>query len=174
MRGAYAGLGIPPEQGRAVLLAAAVAGSLDLLYAVVIWSWRGVPAASVMQGVASGLLGEAAFSGGAPSALFGFALHYGMMLVIAGVFVAAFARARLSRARAAAYGIAYGVAVYVVMNWVVLPISNFPDPVRRVSWADLAVHIFFVGAPIGLAAARSGTRTASSASESPIQQGEMQ
>ena len=51
------------------------------------------------------------------------------------------------------FGIAYGVVIYLVMNFVVIPLSAFPlkGPVRLPVLArGLAVHMFLIGLAIAL------------------------
>ncbi len=69
------------------------------------------------------------------------------------------ARARPSlRTRPMAIGAAYGLVVYLVMNFVVIPLSRIgmiPHP-PVVLWAtEVPVHMFLIGVPIALAARRA-------------------
>jgi len=55
-------------------------------------------------------------------------------------------------------GAVYGVAIYVVMNWVVIPLSSIgpkPFPPLIVLITGLLVHMFLIGVPIALAARRA-------------------
>jgi hypothetical protein len=57
-------------------------------------------------------------------------------------------------------GAAYGLAVYAVMNYVVLPLSAFPQragPATLVLALGLLVHVVLVGIPIALCAKYRGT-----------------
>ena len=53
-------------------------------------------------------------------------------------------------------GLAYGAAVHVFMNQIVLPLSrvNFRPPPWHFVAAKLAIHMLFVGLPIAWAVAR--------------------
>ena len=59
------------------------------------------------------------------------------------------------RSQAMACGTVYGILVYLVMNFVVLPLSAFPFhlsyPLPRLLEGFIS-HAFFVGIPIALAA----------------------
>ena len=55
----------------AVLVGGSIAGALDILFAISFAGYNGVPPADLLQTVASGLLGNAAFSGGIPIQLQG-------------------------------------------------------------------------------------------------------
>jgi uncharacterized membrane protein YagU involved in acid resistance len=80
--------------------------------------------------VASGLLGKPAFDGGWPVAALGLALHYGIVIVAAALFFAVARRWAWLHNEPVTAGLAYGVAIYAFMNFVVLPLSAFPFPVR--------------------------------------------
>lgn len=142
----------------AILLGGLIAGTLDITYAIVFSAWRGVPATRLLQTVASGLLGSSAFNGGLPTALLGLALHFFIALSAATIFYVASKGLPMLTRHPFAAGILYGLAIYAVMNLVVLPLSAFP---RKVTFAPLAlvtglfVHAFFIGLPISLAARRA-------------------
>jgi hypothetical protein len=121
-------------------------GSLDLLFAWSYWHMRvGTPFLRVLQSIASGLLGAAAFQGGAAAALLGALLHYLIMLAMVGTYV--FASGRLPRLlrRPWLYGGLYGLVLYAVMNGVVGPLSAVPKSGRPepTSWiaASIVAHV---------------------------------
>ena len=141
---------------RAALWGTAIAGTLDIVYAIVFHGLRsGVTALRILQSVASGLLGAPAYRGGVPTAVLGLCLHFAIMSVIAALFVAASRRLAPLRQHAVAAGAAYGLAVYAVMSYVVLPLSAFPQrgtPATLVVALGLLVHVVLVGIPIALCA----------------------
>jgi hypothetical protein len=60
-----------------VLLGGLVAGTFDITYACTFWYLkRGVLPKRVLQSVASGLLGDASFTGGGRTAALGLVLHF--------------------------------------------------------------------------------------------------
>ena len=146
---------------RAALWGTAIAGTLDIVYAIVFYGLRnGIAAIRILQSVASGLLGAPAYRGGVPTALLGLALHFAIMFVIAVLFVAASKRLAPLRQHALVAGTAYGLAVYAVMNYVVLPLSAFPQrgtPATLVIALGLLVHVVLVGMPIALCAKYRGS-----------------
>ena len=85
-----------------------------------------VPYIVLLQYIASGILGEAAFAGGLGSALLGLLLHLVFSLVIAAVFILAAARLPVLRRNLIVGGLVYGVGVDFVMNFVVTPLSAAP------------------------------------------------
>ena len=138
----------------AVLVGGGIAGALDIAYAISFAAWRGMPPEKLLQLVASGLLGRAAYDGGWPVAWLGLALHFLMSFAAAGVFYAAARRLPVLRAHAVVAGVAFGLAMFAVMNFLVLPLSAFPHPVRFTPLAtgtNLASHLFLFGVPIALA-----------------------
>lgn len=131
-----------------------IAATLDIVYAFVFFGFRGVSAITILQSVASGVLGNESYRRGVLAALLGLALHYFIMLIIAFVFLIAARRLGLLLRRPILCGALFGVIVYCVMNFVVLPLSASPgefrfDPV--VVPAGVLVHMFFIGVPIALA-----------------------
>lgn len=141
--------------GRAILWGGGLAGVLDLIAALVLYGLRGAAPQRILQSIASGLLGRAAFEGGAATAALGTGLHFLIAFTAAAVYVAASRRIPLLVRRPVLCGLAYGVAVYLVMNWVVVPLTIGRGPFRPGLAATLVViHMACVGLPIALAAAR--------------------
>ena len=143
---------------RAVLIGGSIAGALDILFAITYAAINGTPPVKLLQTVASGLLGMAAFDGGLPTAILGLAGHFGMSYLWAALFVAAASRLPQLVAKPAVTGVIFGVLVFFTMRLVVLPLSAFPYPIvfRPLSWGlDLLSHMFFFGLPIALMAAKA-------------------
>jgi uncharacterized membrane protein YagU involved in acid resistance len=141
-----------------LFLAAAVAGSLDLLYAFAFWGAQGVPPVRILQSIASGWLGREAYSVGAPAVVLGALSHYGIVLVMAWT---CYRVARIWPALARRpwlFGPLYGAALYLAMTYVVVPLSaagNGQWPAWQWSQlAHLAAHMVLVGTPCAFAAAR--------------------
>ena len=133
---------------RAIATAWLVAGSLDILSAIVIWLSRGVTLLHGFQGIASGLLGAKSYQGGLATAAFGFAIHFCIALVVVTIFYLASRQLRFLTKKPLVSGVAYGIGVYVVMYWIVLPLV-FPTFRHRLSneLLELAIHIFLIGLP---------------------------
>jgi uncharacterized membrane protein YagU involved in acid resistance len=145
----------------AILVGGGIAGLLDITYAVVYSGWFGTPAQRILQSVASGLLGKAAFDGGMVTAALGLVLHFLMMLLIAAVYYAASTRLGLLTRKAVPMGLLYGVCVFLVMRLVVLPLSAYPFPVHLHPLSPLIPEVIAqscVGLIIALAA-RSARRS---------------
>ena len=139
----------------AVLVGGLIGGALDILFAISFAAYNGISALRLLQSVASGLLGRDAYSGGAPTAALGLALHFAMAIAFAGAFVLASRRLPLLVRRPYLFGGLFGVGVFLFMRFVVLPWSAFPHPVSFKPLAttlDLLSHVFLFGIPIALAA----------------------
>jgi len=138
-------------------LGGGIAGLLDCLYATVLWGFLlGDNPAGVWQSVAAGLLGKASYEGGNATALLGLALHFCIAFVMALVYVLASRRLPVLTARPLLMGVLYGAALYVVMNFVVVPLSaiGFHAPSLKGSMRVIIPHILFVGPAISLITAR--------------------
>jgi hypothetical protein len=150
-----------------LLIGTLIAGSLDLAYAFTrAWLQWEVTPERVLQVIASGLQGRAAFEGGLASAALGASAHYLIMLGIAfGAAVLGGRRIATPR-RAVVGGLLYGVLVFLVMTYVVVPLSRAPlkTPTSLLEvLPDLAAHMLLIGVPLMLAARRALARTWSGA-----------
>jgi hypothetical protein len=143
------------------LIGGGVGGLLDALYATVLWGFIiGDNPAGVWQSVAAGLLGKASYEGGSGTALLGLVLHFFIAFVMALVYVRAARRLRILTQRPILMGIVYGAALYVVMNFVVVPLSaiGFHAPSLKGAIRALIPHVLFVGPAIALAAAKRDSK----------------
>ncbi len=148
-----------PSRGLAltILLATAAAGTLDITDACVYYGiTKGVPPERIFQSVASGLLGKAAYAGGAGTAALGLFLHFSIMAVMVATYVVASVRLPILTRRPVIMGLAYGAATYVVMNYIVLPLSQvgprghfvLPNFIN-----GLLAHLILVGLTLAMIAA---------------------
>jgi hypothetical protein len=103
-----------------VLLSALVAGTIDIGAASLI---SGKPPLTILQFVAGGLMGKAALTGGVQAQVLGMLLQWGMSGLIGAIFVLASLRLPILRRQWIAAGLAYGVGVFAVMNYMVVPLS---------------------------------------------------
>ena len=140
---------------RAILCGTLTVAILDGSYAVIVLSLRGVPASRVFQGIAAGLLGRDAFSGGLATVGLGLALHVLIAFAVVSTYVAVSNRLPVLRVQPFVFGPIYGLLVYMVMNLVVIPLSAAGGGSRS-SWAvlgGLAIHVVGVGLPAAYFAA---------------------
>jgi hypothetical protein len=136
-----------------VLVGGLVAGTLDIVYACTFWAVkRGVPPLRIFQSVAAGLLGKASFDGGAKTAALGLLLHYFIATSMSVTYYLVARRMPALGRRPVLLGAAYGLLLYVIMNYVVLPLSAASPAPKDPLWIGLsvAVHASLIGVPIAL------------------------
>jgi uncharacterized membrane protein YagU involved in acid resistance len=121
---------------------------LDISSAFVIWWQRGVALQRGLQGIAAGLLGTRSFEGGMATAGLGLVLHFFVAFVVVSVFYLANRRMPFLTKQPVVWGVLYGIGVYLVMYWIVLP-SAFSTFRHRLSneLLALAIHICLIGLP---------------------------
>lgn len=145
--------------GLAVVVGGLAAGVFDLLGAFAVFA----PAAPavILRSIAAGLVGPAAArTGGPETTALGLLAHFTVAFGAAAVFVAASRRLPALAHRAWLTGPLYGLAVFLVMNYVVIPwsaIGRYPGAWTASTWLVLAIHLLGVGPPIVLAARRWAT-----------------
>ena len=154
--------GAPPERSafRAIASGGLVAGTFDIGFAILFYGYaRGSDAVRVLQSVASGWLGKAAFDGGAGAVVLGLVTHFAIATGAAAVFYGASRVLPALVHKPVAGGIVFGIGLFAFMNLVVIPLSAAPF---RPSFAPasalpgVAVHMFLIGLPIALCARRFG------------------
>ncbi len=143
------------------LIGGGVGGLLDALYATVLWGFiLGDNPAGVWQSVAAGLLGKTSYEGGSATALLGLALHFFIAFVMALAYVRAARKLPALVQRPVLMGVLYGFALYLVMNFVVVPLSaiGFHAPSPGGAIRALIPHVLFVGPAIALTAAKRDSK----------------
>jgi len=103
------------------LLASVAAGIPD------VWAAAALSRASfgrVLQMIASGVLGDASYTGGSRSMALGLGLQIAMSFVIALIYNIAFSHVTGIRRSPLMFGALYGVVSFIVMNFVVVPLSR--------------------------------------------------
>lgn len=136
-----------------VLAGGLVAGTLDIVYACVFWALEAdVPPRRILQSVASGLLGESSFEGGAATAALGLALHFLIATSMSAAYFLVARRVPVLWRRPVPCGAAYGLLLYGIMNYVVVPLSAARGGPKDPLWIGLsvAVHVLLIGIPIAL------------------------
>ena len=137
---------------RALLLGTLTVGVLDILDAFVFFGIRGVTPIRILQSIAAGILGRAAFQGGVRTAVLGAGLHFFIAFVIVSIYHVASRRLDVLTRHPWICGAAYGVAAYLVMNLIVLPLSAAASGTKsmEVLANGVLIHIAGVGIPTAL------------------------
>jgi hypothetical protein len=137
----------------AIFWAGSVCGVLDISYVLLVYGSVGASPVRIFQGIAGAVLGrDAAFKGGPATAALGLALHFAVAFGVTAVFYLASRRLTVLVKHAALSGVLYGIAVWLAMNLVVLPLTAqakapFPPPGWEII---LFAHVTCVGPPIAL------------------------
>ena len=111
------------------------------------------PYMSSLQFVASGAMGNAVYTGGLATALLGLVLELLMTIMIAGIFVVGVDRIPPLRRYVIPGSLLYGFGVFIVMNFIILPLSAAPPLPAPPMWLFIEMileHILLIGLPLGL------------------------
>ena len=146
--------------GRTIAIATLVAGTLDILFAMILTLIYGREIPGMLRYVASGPF-PAAIEMGTAGAVIGLITHFVLIAIMAAAFMLAARQWPALTQKPIQWGIIYGLATYVVMNWIVVPLRfETPLPPKPMSIAtQLFAHIVLVGLPIALIVARKLRRT---------------
>jgi uncharacterized membrane protein YagU involved in acid resistance len=147
---------------KAILWGGLMCGVMDMTAACIFYGvLRGNPPIRIMQSVATGLLGLAAYDGGTATAALGLLLHFTIAFSAATVFYFASRKLPLMIRYTVLCGLLYGIAVYFFMQLVVVPLSAFPHKgpfTLRGLVTGITIHMFCVGLPISYAARKSAAQ----------------
>ena len=139
-----------------IAVATAVSGTLDILFAMVLTVFFGREIGNMLRYVGSGPFPQATEMG-ASGAILGLLVHFTLMAIMAAAYVLAARRVPALIQKPIQWGVLYGLATYVVMNWFVVPMRfGTPLPPSPVSMAtQLIAHIVLIGIPVALITARN-------------------
>ncbi|MGA7225406.1 MAG: hypothetical protein WBX16_21285 [Candidatus Acidiferrales bacterium] len=147
--------------GMAIVWAGLTCGAMDITAALVVYGLvYGVPPVHLLQGIAAGLLGRAAFQGGAATAALGLFCQFVIAFGAAAVYFALSRKISFLLRRAVVSGVLYGVAVYFFMQLVVVRYSaavKYPFQLKLMI-IGIVIHVFCVGLPIALMVRKYATR----------------
>ncbi|HYI41765.1 MAG TPA: hypothetical protein VE053_15770 [Allosphingosinicella sp.] len=138
---------------RPIAVATLIAGTLDILSAFVFAGMSGMKPLGVLRFVASGPFGAA------PSptpgwAAVGLAVHFAIMACMATAYMLAASRIPALLRHPILAGLTYGLLLWLVMYWIVLP-ARFGMALPHGAWEignALFSHCILVGIPISLVA----------------------
>lgn len=134
----------------AILAGGFMAATFDFFAAMLI---HHVGASAIAKAIARGWYGDAARTMGPIVDVVGMASHWAILLGAAAIFVLVSLRFPVLRRRAWIVGPLFGICVYLVMHFVVLPLSaihatNNPKGLALVE--EVLGHMFVIGLPIAL------------------------
>ena len=106
----------------------------------------------VLQFIASGLIGDPSFEGGILTALLGLVLHYFIALAWTFIYFYFISKINFTAKYKYSSGLLYGIFIWLIMNLVVVPLSNTPvlhlDSVQKL--IGISFIIFLIGLPISI------------------------
>lgn len=137
-----------------VLWIGLVAGTLDITENLVFNLFRGITPWRVFQYIASGLIGTQAFERGWASVALSVGVHYVIALFWTALFYVVNLRVTTIMRRPVLSGLIYGGAVYLIMNFIVLPFSGVPHTRNAITLASringVLALLFCIGLTISL------------------------
>lgn len=118
---------------------------------------KGLNPIQVLQYIASGALGAAAFTGGLATAGVGVLVHFSITGVIVTIYIVASQRVPALRSRWALCGLLYGAAVWAVMNLLVLPRTAVAKtPITTAALLNGVIgHAVLIGLPVSYFAGKT-------------------
>jgi len=142
---------------RPIVIAALIAGTLDILSAFVFAGMSGIGPSGVLTYVASGPFGDGVRGGGLGWAAAGLAVHFAIMTCMAAAYFMIASRVPALVRHPVPAGLGYGILLWLVMYWAVKPLRWPEAPLPHGAWGignALFSHCLLVGLPIALVAAR--------------------
>jgi hypothetical protein len=140
---------------KTILTAGFLAGLLDCTAAMAhSYFWNDVTPDRVWKYVASGAVGMSAFSGGGGTVALGLFFHFLIAFIFTVVFFYLYPAISKLRLPVVITGMLWGLVVWNVMHWIVVPMSSVPprkapfDLVKALP--QLGIHMFLVGLPMAL------------------------
>lgn len=138
-------LTVKPNRWIAIGLGGLIAGTLDLMQACILFGWK-IPLV-----IAGGLLGHDALHGGPGTYILGLVLHYFIASTATAIYYGASRKWIFMIHNPLICGLFFGMAVELVMGYIVLPLSALhtsgPYELRDVLQGFL-VHMAVVGVPV--------------------------
>lgn len=143
---------------RAAIKSGLVVGILDAIAASVnAYVANGITPDRVFRFVASGALGQDAYTGGISMVYLGLAFHFAIAMGWTILFFFVFFKLAPLQMNKIVLGIIYGLFIWLIMNFIVIPISSIgsrPFPLVG-TIIMILIHMFVIGVPISIFAAKS-------------------
>jgi hypothetical protein len=143
---------------KTIFKAALLVGTLDICAALAQFYFKTgkAPFKPVLMFVASGLLGKQAFTNGNGLILVGLLIHYCVATAFTIFFFLTLAKTSFVKQQTLLTGILYGAFVWIVMNLLILPITN-ANRLSKEFWnvaIGMLILICRIGIPLSFIAAR--------------------
>jgi hypothetical protein len=135
---------------KTILLTTLLVGTLDALAAIVVYR---VDPTRLFKFIASGAFGAGkAFSEGGLMVFFGILFHYLIAFSWVGIFFLLYPISSLVKKNKYVTGVCYGIFIWIIMNQVIIPLSEIPKGDFDIKAASIGtlILIFAVGLPTSL------------------------
>lgn len=136
-----------------LLLAGLLVGSLDILAAFTDYYINtGKGPEGVLRYIASGVFDKTAFSGSSTMILWGLLFHYIIAVSFTILFYLLYSKTKFLPGNPFLSAFFYGIFIWAVMRFIVLPLSNVPLAGLEISKVIKAILIlvFMIGLPLSL------------------------
>jgi len=143
---------------KAILISGLIAGTLDILAAIIQTLISGRNPVTMLKFIASGVFGKSALSGGLQYAYYGLFFHYCISFVWTIILFLFYPLISSLTGNKILIGIGYGLLVWVAMSMIVLPLSQAPGISLSFSFLgaikSIGILIVAVGLPISFMASK--------------------
>lgn len=133
------------------LITGLIVGTLDITAALIkYYISTGKNPLFIFQYIASGILGSEAFSGGTSIVVLGLLLHYTIALIFTVLFCLLYKAYPIISKNNVLSGICYGIIIWCIMNFIVVPLSDTPKSTFNIFNAikELIILIVMIGIPL--------------------------
>ena len=142
---------------KAILQTGLIAGTLDLIGAIVSSTIlnQKIPY-KIFHYIASGIFGKEAFAGGTVMVFWGLLFHYIIAYSFTFLYFWLYPKIGFLAMNRVLSGILYGAFVWVIMNRVIVPLSNVPTGPFNLTQAlvGMVVLMLMIGLPVATGAAK--------------------
>jgi len=140
-----------PSALKTIFISTLIAGTLDISAAIIQFYLKGGQPIKIFYYIASGVFGkEIAYGNGDSMAVLGLLFHYVIVFIWSIFMFLIYPWARSIFKNKILLGVLYGIFVWLVMNRVVVPLSNTPS--LKFTWDGAIIGclilIFCIGIPI--------------------------
>jgi hypothetical protein len=139
--------------GAAILWGGLIAGTVDIAVASISTTLHGGQPMRMLQGIAYALIGAGAFKGGWGTAALGLLCHFAIAFGAAAAYYLVSRRLTVLVREPVVCGLLYGVPVYLVTNYVIVPMSKIGHVLQgsqAQAMIGLVVLMIGVGLPIAV------------------------
>lgn len=148
-------MSLPPKFFRTVALAGLLVGTLDISAAFIQFVIQtGRNPIRILWFIASGILGKSAYNGSAITAIFGLLLHFFIAYCFTFLFILIYPHINFLSKNIVISGIIYGIFIWLIMNQIVVPLSNTQK--FGFSWTQAliacSILILAIGIPLSIIA----------------------